>query len=41
MNGANIVSKDKARVMFEKKGFMLEREINTGDYHYGMILIKS
>lgn len=41
MRGANIVSKDKARIMFEKKGFILEREINAGDFHYGMILIKS
>ncbi len=40
MNGTNVISKDKARVMFEKKGFLLEREINAGDYHYGMILIK-
>jgi len=41
MRGANIISKDKARIMFEKKGFILEREINAGDFHYGMILIKS
>ncbi len=41
MNGTSVVSKDKARVMFEKQGFLLEREINAGDYHYGMILIKS
>ncbi|MFA5778278.1 MAG: class I SAM-dependent methyltransferase [Candidatus Paceibacterota bacterium] len=41
MQGTNIISKDKARIMFEKKGFILEREINAGDYHYGMILIKS
>jgi ubiquinone/menaquinone biosynthesis C-methylase UbiE len=40
MKGTNIISKDKARVMFEKKGFVLEREIDAGDYHYGMILIK-
>ena len=40
MSGTNIVSKDKARIMFEKNGFILEREINAGDYHYGMILIK-
>jgi ubiquinone/menaquinone biosynthesis C-methylase UbiE len=41
MSGTGVVSKDKARVMFEKQGFLLEREINVGDYHYGMILIKS
>lgn len=40
MNGAGIVPKDKARIMFEKKGFMLEREINAGEHHYGMILVK-
>ena len=40
MKGTNIISAEKARVMFEKKGFILEREINVGDYHYGMILIK-
>ena len=41
IKGTTIISKEKARVMFEKKGFMLEREINAGDYHYGIILIKS
>ena len=35
------IPKTKAKEMFEKKGFILEREINAGDYHYGMILIKS
>ncbi|MFA6301171.1 MAG: class I SAM-dependent methyltransferase [Candidatus Paceibacterota bacterium] len=40
MSGANIVSKEKAKVMFEKEGFVLEREINVGDYHYGMIFVK-
>jgi hypothetical protein len=40
MQGTNIVSKDKARIMFEKKGFAFDREINAGDYHYGMILRK-
>lgn len=41
MNGTNIIPKDKARIMFEEKDFILEREINAGDYHYGMILVKS
>jgi ubiquinone/menaquinone biosynthesis C-methylase UbiE len=41
VKGTNIISKDKARVMFEQKGFVLEREIDAGAYHYGMILIKS
>lgn len=40
MVGTNIVSKEKALAMFEKAGFVLEREINAGDYHYGMILVK-
>lgn len=40
IKGTTIISKEKARVMFEKKGFTLEREINAGDYHYGMILRK-
>ncbi len=40
MGGAAIVPKNKALEMFEKKGFVLDREINAGDHHYGMILIK-
>jgi ubiquinone/menaquinone biosynthesis C-methylase UbiE len=35
-----IVSKDKARSMFEAKGFVVDREIDAGDHHYGMILRK-
>ena len=34
------ISKDDARSIFEKKGFVLEREINAGAHHYGMILRK-
>jgi len=34
------VPKNKAREMFERKGFTFEREINAGAHHYGMILIK-
>lgn len=41
MKNTNIISKDKARIIFEKKGFLLEKEIDAGDYHYGMILTKS
>jgi len=41
MKGSKVISKDNARILFEKKGFILEREINAGEYHYGMILIKS
>ncbi|MCC7160394.1 class I SAM-dependent methyltransferase [Candidatus Nomurabacteria bacterium] len=40
MKGSNIVPKQKACEMFEKKGFAVEREINTGDYNYGIILRK-
>ena len=40
MQKTNIIPKNKALNMFEKKGFVLEREINAGDHHYGMILIK-
>lgn len=35
-----IIPKNKAREMFERKGFVLERDINAGEHHYGMILIK-
>lgn len=41
MKGTNIISKNKARLMFEQKGFILEREINAGAHHYGMILVKN
>lgn len=34
------ISKDKAKEMFEKKGFKHGRDINTGPHHYGMILAK-
>lgn len=34
------VPKNKAREMFERKGFVFEREINAGTHHYGMILAK-
>lgn len=40
MNAKNIVPKGKAREMFERKGFVLERDINVGEHHYGMILVK-
>jgi len=38
MSGTNIVPQDKAKEMFEKKGFVSEREIDAGAHHYGMIL---
>ena len=40
MGGTNIVLKNKAREMFEKKSFIMEREIDAGAHHYGMILVK-
>ncbi|MEK7569640.1 MAG: class I SAM-dependent methyltransferase [Patescibacteria group bacterium] len=36
----HIVPKAKARAMFEEKGFALERELDAGSHHYGMILVK-
>ena len=41
MGSKSVIPKDKALLMFEKKGFLLEKNINAGDYHYGMILVKS
>ncbi|MFZ2978884.1 MAG: methyltransferase domain-containing protein, partial [Candidatus Magasanikiibacteriota bacterium] len=35
-----IVNKNQAREMFEKKGFVYERDIDAGAHHYGMILKK-
>lgn len=40
IRGMKVVSKNKAREYFEKEGFVLDREINTGEHHYGMIFIK-
>ena len=40
MQKAVIVSKDKARAMFEKKGFAWVRDIDAGAHHYGMIIRK-
>lgn len=35
------IPKIKAREMFEKRGFVFERDIDAGVHHYGMILVKS
>ncbi|MFZ2072160.1 MAG: class I SAM-dependent methyltransferase [Minisyncoccia bacterium] len=35
-----IISGNDMRSMFEKKGFIFERDINAGDHHYGMIFKK-
>jgi len=35
-----IIPKDKAREMFEKKGFTFAREIDAGTHHYGIIFTK-
>jgi len=40
MNPKIIIPQKKAREIFEKNGFLLERDINAGEHHYGMILIK-
>jgi ubiquinone/menaquinone biosynthesis C-methylase UbiE len=34
---ADIIPKDKVCEMFQKKDFILEREIDAGEHHYGMI----
>src|SRR3989344_1472458 len=31
---------NSARLMFEQKGFVLDRDIDAGAHHYGMILVK-
>ncbi|MFA6520686.1 MAG: methyltransferase domain-containing protein [Candidatus Paceibacterota bacterium] len=40
MKGTKILPKGKAREMLEQKGFFLDREIDAGNHHYGMILRK-
>lgn len=40
METTNIIKKDTAREIFEKKGFVFDRDINAGAHHYGMILSK-
>lgn len=36
----NVVPQDQVKEMFKKKGFILDREIDVGAHHYGMIFIK-
>jgi ubiquinone/menaquinone biosynthesis C-methylase UbiE len=36
----NLISKEKALKLFQEKGFKFEREIDVGEHHYGIILIK-
>ncbi len=36
-----IVPKETMKRMFEQKGFRLEREVDAGIHHYGMIFIKN
>lgn len=37
---AGILREEKARKMFEERGFIFERGIDAGEHHYGMILVK-
>lgn len=34
-----IVTKNSAREMFERKGFIWQKDIDAGDHHYGIIFI--
>lgn len=38
INPKGALSKEKALEMFQSKGFVLEREIDAGAHHYGIIL---
>lgn len=38
MGAGLIIPKEKARLMFEEKGFVVDIDIDAGDHHYGMIL---
>lgn len=37
----NVVSAEKARLLFEKHGFKLDQSFDAGDHHYGLIFIKT
>ncbi len=38
-NKEKCISKEKALALFSKRNFVLERDIDAGEHHYGMILI--
>lgn len=35
-----VVTKDKARALFERAGFVLKKEFDAGEHHYGFIVAK-
>lgn len=39
--GKHFISKENARAMFEKKGFVFDGYIDAGSHHYGIIFYKS
>lgn len=40
MKSGSAIAESVARELFEKNGFKYETDVDTGDHHYGMILIK-
>ncbi len=41
LSGKKVFPKHRAQEIFERKGFTVDREIDAGAHHYGMILVKS
>jgi ubiquinone/menaquinone biosynthesis C-methylase UbiE len=39
-NHKNTISIEKVKGIFKEKGFILDKEINAGAHHYGMIFRK-
>ncbi len=35
-----IITSNKAQMLFEKAGFKLDQSFNAGDHHYGLVLIR-
>lgn len=35
--GSDVIKPDVARTLFEDAGFVFEKDVKTGDHHYGMI----